>query len=97
MGWIASEVLAPQHKTLVLVESLAHVFSIGKSANDLANPPTGHGGFATPETFQLTEVLDHRRICQVGISDSANPRGPENMGERFDQDQLYGLKSTPVR
>jgi len=72
---------------LVLAESLAHVFSTGKSANDLANPPTGHGGFATPETFQLKEVLDDRRICQVGISDLANPRGPENMGERFDQDQ----------
>ena len=71
---------------MVLVESLAHVFSTGKSANDLANPPTGHGGFATPETAQLNEVLDDRRICQVGISDLANPRGPENMGERFDQD-----------
>ena len=60
---------------LVLVESLAHVFNTGKSANDLANPPTGHGGFATPETFHLKEVLNGPRICQVGISDLANPRG----------------------
>ena len=76
--------------SLVLVESLAHVFNTGKSANDLANPPTGHGGFATPETLQLKEVLDDRRICQVGISDLANPRGPENMSDRFDQDHEKG-------
>ena len=80
---------------MVLVESLAHVFSTGKSANDLANPPTGHGGFATPETFQLKEILDDRRICQVRISDLANPRGPENMGERFDQDHNTSMHWKP--
>ena len=85
--WRTLQNRTEQTETLVLVESLAHVFSTGKSANDLANPPTDHGGFATPETFHLKEVLDDRRICQVGISDLANPRGPENMGERFDQDQ----------
>ena len=39
------------------------------------------------------EVLYDRRIFQVGISDVANPRGPENMGERFDQDQCFELGS----
>ena len=75
-------------KIVALAESLARVIRARKSVHGLANPPTGHGGFATPETFQLKEVLDDRRICQVGISDLANPQGPENMGERFDQDQL---------
>ncbi len=49
--------------------------------------------YSNTHTFQLKEVLDDRRICQVGISDLANPRGPENMGERFDQDQTFVIRN----
>ena len=71
-----------------LVESLAHVFGTSRICqvgnSDLANPPIVQNFHEVNRFGRRKSAVTGRRICQV-VDGFASA---ENMGERFDQDQL---------